>query len=75
MPYPSPEQLPWLFRTTREECSRLAEKVKTDGHRKILEEMAEAWRHCSGRTYLGFLVPGVVTTPIGVLAWRNGLLV
>ena len=27
-----------------EECDRLAKQVKTDGHRKILEEMAEAWR-------------------------------
>ena len=27
-----------------EECDRLAKQAKTDGHRKILEEMAEAWR-------------------------------
>jgi hypothetical protein len=32
------------YREFAEECSRLAEKVKTDGHREILEEMAEAWR-------------------------------
>ena len=27
-----------------EECNRLAKHAKTDGHREILEEMAEAWR-------------------------------
>jgi hypothetical protein len=27
-----------------EECNRLAKQAKTDGERKILEEMAEAWR-------------------------------
>ena len=27
-----------------EECDRLATQAKTDGERKILEEMAEAWR-------------------------------
>jgi hypothetical protein len=27
-----------------EECDRLAREAKTDGYRKILEEMAEAWR-------------------------------
>jgi hypothetical protein len=27
-----------------EECVRLAKLAKTDGERKILEEMAEAWR-------------------------------
>jgi hypothetical protein len=27
-----------------EECDRLAEQAKTDGERKILEEMAKAWR-------------------------------
>jgi hypothetical protein len=26
-----------------EECDRLAKQAKTDGERKILEEMAEAW--------------------------------
>ena len=32
------------YREFAEECNRLAEKAKADGHRKILEEMAEAWR-------------------------------
>jgi len=32
------------YREFAEECDRLAEQVKTDGERKILEEMAEAWR-------------------------------
>ena len=27
-----------------EECDRLAKQAKTDGERKILEELAEAWR-------------------------------
>ena len=27
-----------------EECDRLAKQAKTDGERKILEEMAKAWR-------------------------------
>jgi hypothetical protein len=27
-----------------EECDRLAKQAKTDGERKMLEEMAEAWR-------------------------------
>jgi hypothetical protein len=27
-----------------EECDRLAQEAKTDGERKILKEMAEAWR-------------------------------
>ena len=31
------------YREFAEECNRLAKWV-TDGHRKILEEMAEAWR-------------------------------
>jgi hypothetical protein len=31
----------WEF---AEERDRLAKQVKTDGHRKVLEEMAEAWR-------------------------------
>jgi hypothetical protein len=30
------------YREFAEECDRLA--AKADGHRKILEEMAEAWR-------------------------------
>jgi hypothetical protein len=32
------------YREFAEECNRLTEKAKTDGDRKILEEMAEAWR-------------------------------
>ena len=32
------------YREFAEECDRLAKQVKTDGERKILEEMAEAWR-------------------------------
>jgi hypothetical protein len=32
------------YREFAEECNRLAKQIKTDGHRKILEEMAEAWR-------------------------------
>ncbi len=27
-----------------EECDRLAKQATTDGHRLILEEMAETWR-------------------------------
>jgi hypothetical protein len=27
-----------------DECDRLAKQANTDGERKILEEMAEAWR-------------------------------
>jgi hypothetical protein len=32
------------YREFAEECNRLAKQAKTDGERKILEEMAEAWR-------------------------------
>jgi len=32
------------YREFAEECDRLAKQAKTNGHRKILEEMAEAWR-------------------------------
>jgi hypothetical protein len=32
------------YREFAEECDRLAQAAKTDAHRKILEEMAEAWR-------------------------------
>ena len=32
------------YREFAEECDRLAKQVTTDGHRKTLEEMAEAWR-------------------------------
>jgi hypothetical protein len=32
------------YREFAEECDRLAQQAKADGHRKILEEMAEAWR-------------------------------
>jgi hypothetical protein len=32
------------YREFAEECNRLAEKAKAVSHRKILEEMAEAWR-------------------------------
>jgi hypothetical protein len=32
------------YREFAEECDRLAERAKTDDHRKMLEEMAEAWR-------------------------------
>jgi hypothetical protein len=32
------------YREFAEECNRLARETKADGHRKILEEMAEAWR-------------------------------
>ena len=32
------------YREFAEECDRLAQQAKTDAHRKILEEMAEAWR-------------------------------
>jgi hypothetical protein len=32
------------YREFAEECVRLAQEAKTDGHRKTLEEMAEAWR-------------------------------
>jgi hypothetical protein len=31
-----------------EECDRLAKQAKTDSQRKILEEMAEAWRRVAG---------------------------
>jgi hypothetical protein len=36
------------YRKFAEECDRLAEQAKTDGQRKILEEMAEAWRRVAG---------------------------
>jgi hypothetical protein len=32
------------YREFAEECDRLAKNANTDGHRKILEEMAEVWR-------------------------------
>ena len=32
------------YREFAEECNRLAKQATTDGHRKTLEEMAEAWR-------------------------------
>ena len=32
------------YREFAEECDRLAQEAKTDAHRKILEEMAKAWR-------------------------------
>jgi hypothetical protein len=32
------------YREFAEQCDRLAKQAKTDDHRKILEEMAEAWR-------------------------------
>jgi hypothetical protein len=32
------------YREFAEECNRLAKQTKADDHRKILEEMAEAWR-------------------------------
>jgi hypothetical protein len=32
------------YREFAKECDRLAQEAKTDGERKILEEMAKAWR-------------------------------
>jgi hypothetical protein len=32
------------YREFAKECDRLAKQVTTHGHRKTLEEMAEAWR-------------------------------
>jgi hypothetical protein len=32
------------YRDFAKECDRLAQEAKTEHHRKILEEMAEAWR-------------------------------
>jgi hypothetical protein len=32
------------YREFAEQCDRLAKQAKTDDHREILEEMAEAWR-------------------------------
>jgi hypothetical protein len=32
------------YREFAEECDRLAQGARTDDHRKILEEMAKAWR-------------------------------
>ena len=32
------------YREFAEKSDRLAQAAKTDAHRKILEEMAEAWR-------------------------------
>jgi MoxR-like ATPase len=36
------------YREFAEECDRLAQEAKTEHHRKILEEMAEAWRRVAG---------------------------
>jgi len=36
------------YRAFAEECDRLAQEAKTEHHRKILEEMAEAWRRVAG---------------------------
>jgi hypothetical protein len=38
------------YREFAEECNRLAKQVTTDGHRKTLEEMAEAWRRVAAET-------------------------
>jgi hypothetical protein len=38
------------YREFAEECDRLAEKAKVDGHRKTLEEMAKAWRMVAAET-------------------------
>ena len=38
------QETPAQYRGFAEECVRLAKLAKTDGERKILEEMAEAWR-------------------------------
>ena len=32
------------YREFAEECDRLAKQATTEGYRKILEEMADAWR-------------------------------
>jgi hypothetical protein len=32
------------YREFAEECNRLARQVKTDSHRKILEEITKTWR-------------------------------
>jgi hypothetical protein len=38
------------YREFAEQCDRLAKQVKTDAERKILEEMAEAWRIVAAET-------------------------
>jgi hypothetical protein len=38
------------YREFAEECDRLAQEAKTDTHREILEEMAEAWRMLAAET-------------------------
>jgi hypothetical protein len=37
------------YREFAEECERLAKQAKTEHHRAILLEMAEAWRQLSER--------------------------
>jgi hypothetical protein len=32
------------YREFTDECDRMAKRAKTDGERKILEEIAKAWR-------------------------------
>lgn len=38
------------YREFAEECDRLARQAETDGHRKILVEMAETWRKLAAET-------------------------
>ena len=46
------------YREFAEECDRLAQAAKTDAHRKILEEMAQAWRKVAAETVAAERRPG-----------------
>ena len=57
------------YREFAEECDRLAKQAKTDGERKILEEMAEAWRRVADQCGLSFGQLG----RLGPLFFNSGL--
>ncbi len=43
-------ETPAQYREFAEECDRLARQTEKEGHRKILEEMAETWRKLAAET-------------------------